>query len=68
MAFDVGANLPHTIPKYGGTACFAGFDQVPLIEVRGLKTGKEVREGAGAYGGLSLMACLAPDVVRRYTS
>lgn len=48
MAFDVGANLPHTIPKHGGTACFAGFNQAPLIEVRGLKTGKEVREGVGA--------------------
>lgn len=41
IAFYVGANLPHMIPTRGRDACFAGFNRVPLVEKRGLKTDKE---------------------------
>lgn len=44
IALYVGTNLPYRSPTWGGAGCFVGFNQVPLIEKRGLKTDKGVGE------------------------
>lgn len=58
--------LTYMIPKCGGAACLTGLSQVPLTEMRGLKTDKEWGGRAVACMALSVTACLAPDVIHRY--